>query len=248
MKRCSRGDDCVHPDGPELPETSEFFYPLRRGKSELSGRCKECDKHSKRLCDKRHREQRRQQSRARYAANPEKERARNREWWAENGDKRNQTRQTVNREHRLMVAREYSHRNRERRSLLSREYYRANRESVLSQGRKWYENNKEQRRATVKAWLDRNPHKTTEYSRAYRARKAGAVGSYTPDDVERQYRMQNGKCWWCGKTVGQKYHVDHIVPLARGGSNKPNNICISCPRCNLSKQDKLPQEWAGRLF
>jgi len=147
-----------------------------------------------------------------------------------------------------MVAREYSHRNRERRSLLSREYYRANRESVLSQGRKWYENNKEQRRATVKAWLDRNPHKTTEYSRAYRARKAGAVGSYTPDDVERQYRMQNGKCWWCGKTVGQKYHVDHIVPLARGGSNKPNNICISCPRCNLSKQDKLPQEWAGRLF
>lgn len=59
---------------------------------------------------------------------------------------------------------------------------------------------------------------------------------------------QNGKCWWCGKDVGDTYHVDHLIPLARGGTNKPNNIVIACPFCNQSKHDKLPHEWCGRLF
>jgi 5-methylcytosine-specific restriction endonuclease McrA len=43
--------------------------------------------------------------------------------------------------------------------------------------------------------------------------------------------------------VGDKYHVDHVVPLSRGGSDGPENIVISCPRCNCSKSSKLPEEW-----
>lgn len=81
-----------------------------------------------------------------------------------------------------------------------------------------------------------------------RARVRGASGDgYSPEDVQNQYKHQKGKCYWCKKKVGQNYHVDHVVPLAKGGDNDKWNIVISCPECNLSKQDKLPHEWTNRL-
>jgi hypothetical protein len=35
-------------------------------------------------------------------------------------------------------------------------------------------------------------------------------------------------------------HVDHIIPLARGGTNDITNFQALCPKCNLSKGVKLP--------
>lgn len=81
-----------------------------------------------------------------------------------------------------------------------------------------------------------------------RARELQAEGTHTADDVALQMKSQRSKCWWCGIAVGDTYHVDHVRPLARGGSNGPENIVISCPHCNLSKGAKLPQEWNGRLL
>jgi 5-methylcytosine-specific restriction endonuclease McrA len=68
--------------------------------------------------------------------------------------------------------------------------------------------------------------------------------------VQEQYKNQCGKCYYCHIKVGQTYHVDHIIPLSKGGSNGPENLVISCPRCNHRKQDKLPHEWpeGGRLM
>jgi 5-methylcytosine-specific restriction endonuclease McrA len=74
-------------------------------------------------------------------------------------------------------------------------------------------------------------------------------GSVTANDIELQFKSQNGRCWHCGKKISSdNYHLDHLVPLARGGKHDPRNIVISCPHCNLSKGAKLPQEWNGRLF
>jgi len=81
------------------------------------------------------------------------------------------------------------------------------------------------------------------------AHRKGAQGKYTPNDIEKQFNAQKGKCYWCNRKL-TKYHVDHIIPLVRGGSNWPDNIVIACPSCNTSKGDKLPHEWikGGRLL
>lgn len=82
---------------------------------------------------------------------------------------------------------------------------------------------------------------------AYRARLARAEGSVSADDIRRRYEAQQGRCHWCGVKLDD-YHVDHVIPLSKGGADSPANICVSCPRCNLSKNDKLPHDFIGRLF
>ena len=47
------------------------------------------------------------------------------------------------------------------------------------------------------------------------------------------YDMQEGLCAYCSKKL-DNYHVDHIYPLAAGGTNDISNLAISCPTCNLT--------------
>lgn len=63
-------------------------------------------------------------------------------------------------------------------------------------------------------------------------------------------KQQRGKCYWCGALLDSSYHLDHVIPISRGGTNDPSNLVLACPPCNLSKSDKLPHEWAksGRLL
>lgn len=38
------------------------------------------------------------------------------------------------------------------------------------------------------------------------------------------------------------YHVDHIIPLAKGGKHHEANLCYLPAKLNMQKQDKLPEE------
>jgi len=42
FRRCTRGEKCVHPDGPILPETKEFFTPRKNRKDHFQSWCKAC--------------------------------------------------------------------------------------------------------------------------------------------------------------------------------------------------------------
>jgi hypothetical protein len=52
------------------------------------------------------------------------------------------------------------------------------------------------------------------------------------------------RCYWCGGPMNP-VSIDHVVALARGGSHTPDNLVAACLRCNSSKREKLPQEWAA---
>jgi 5-methylcytosine-specific restriction endonuclease McrA len=74
-----------------------------------------------------------------------------------------------------------------------------------------------------------------------RARKLRAGGSFTSSDIEAIRTAQGNHCYLCGKTL-KKYHIDHFIPLSKGGTNDPGNLRLACPKCNQSKSDKHPFE------
>lgn len=76
---------------------------------------------------------------------------------------------------------------------------------------------------------------------------SGGGSLISSTDIPRMLELQKHRCWWCGKELTDDYHLDHRVPVSRGGTSDAGNICISCPTCNLKKGDRMPWEFNGRL-
>jgi hypothetical protein len=54
-------------------------------------------------------------------------------------------------------------------------------------------------------------------------------------------RRDNHACRYCGATApGVKLNVDHVIPQALGGSDKPTNLVTSCADCNAGKTSSMP--------
>lgn len=50
----------------------------------------------------------------------------------------------------------------------------------------------------------------------------------------------NARCEYCRAPqviTGASFHIDHIVPSARGGSDLAENLALSCITCNSHKSD-----------
>lgn len=52
------------------------------------------------------------------------------------------------------------------------------------------------------------------------------------------------KCAICGASAAQgaHLHVDHIVPIAKGGKTSRDNLRTLCERCNIGKSDKIENQ------
>lgn len=108
----------------------------------------------------------------------------------------------------------------------------------------WVEKNRERKKATARAWYAKNRKKLLPRLKASRARRR-ASGSINRHTVEALIRAQRGRCACCGVRAGNgaEYHLDHITPVSRGGTNARGNLQILCPACNLSKHAKDPIEF-----
>ena len=59
-----------------------------------------------------------------------------------------------------------------------------------------------------------------------------------------QTKLSLGICYYCGKkTPAKELTMDHIVPLARGGTSSKGNLAACCKECNNLKKTLLPIEW-----
>lgn len=144
------------------------------------------------------------------------------------------------------------------------QYYEENKDKIKKRSNKWRKNNLERKKVTNLLWQLNNPDKVKEGRKKYRNKvkndpqfrlkekarlhnRRNAPGSHTKEDLEKLFKQQNNCCYWCREEL-TSYHIDHIIPLSKGGSNNPGNLCISCPSCNLKKGAKMPYEFAGVLF
>jgi len=54
-------------------------------------------------------------------------------------------------------------------------------------------------------------------------------------------RRDNNTCRYCGETAPDvKITIDHVTPVALGGSDKPENLVAACKDCNAGKASVPP--------
>lgn len=82
-------------------------------------------------------------------------------------------------------------------------------------------------------------HKAIALSNQTASRQGGTGNTrHIPRDVrQRVWTRDGGKCVDCNATEYLEY--DHIIPVAKGGSNEETNVQILCRRCNLKKSDHI---------
>lgn len=175
-----------------------------------------------------------QRKREFYAENADAMRERSRRWSAENPDKRQQ----------------YAVDNAERISERMRQYYLANKEMRLESGRRYAAENVDKTRERHRRYQKDNREVVRANCRNRRARRRAAQGTHTAADIQALYCAQGGRCKVCDASfTSVKYHVDHIVALANGGSNWPENLQLLCYKCNISKGAKdFETWWLGRML
>lgn len=123
------------------------------------------------------------------------------------------------------VMRDSVERNRDKRRQAERERYRANPEAHV---------------AKVMAWRQKNREKCADTEARRRARIRCAPEIESIDRLE-IYDRDGGRCHICGKKVSARsFHLDHLVPISKGGTHTRANVRIAHAFCNQSRN-------AGRL-
>lgn len=89
----------------------------------------------------------------------------------------------------------------------------------------------------------------------YRARIRGAQ-RYEPVDPIAIFVRDRWRCYICGRKTDKALRgtldplapeLEHIIPIARGGTNTYDNVACACRACNHKKRDLLPEEMDGGL-
>lgn len=56
------------------------------------------------------------------------------------------------------------------------------------------------------------------------------------------------KCWYCGlEWPLQSYHLDHIIPKSKGGSDTIENRALACGWCNMAKSNMSKEAFISWL-
>lgn len=122
--------------------------------------------------------------------------------------------------------------------------YESEKDSVKAAVTEWRSVNREAHKAAVKRYRARNPDIKRAEKAKRRAKKREVGGTYTQADVKRLFDAQSGLCAYC-KTTLHRYEVDHVMPLALGGSNDAENIQLLCGPCNRKKGALHPEVFAA---
>ena len=202
------------------------FNKNKSKKDGLSSECKECIKIYKKEYRLKNAEKIKAGRKKYYEANKEKVLRDNSKWKQENREHHNKT---------------------------SRDYHHNNRNTILIRLKKYYQDNKEERNRKQLLWNKTPLGKISKRNTHYKRKMAILNGVSTVEIVE--YTKNIFNCYWCGckldKKIKNGFHLDHYIPLSKGGEHTLTNLVVSCPTCNLQKNAKDPYQFAqerGRLL
>ena len=90
---------------------------------------------------------------------------------------------------------------------------------------------------------DRNTNRS-ERRREAEYTKSGGV--YTPEDIAAIFEIQNGRCYFTNASLEwspRNWSVDHLAPVAKGGTSWPGNIALVLKNVNLEKHTRTKAQF-----
>jgi hypothetical protein len=110
-----------------------------------------------------------------------------------------------------------------------------NGEKKRAQNLKWRSANRDKDRECTRKWRKANPERVAAKNARQRARKV-ALMAPTCDHaaVSEQYRVAA----LAGALMGERFNVDHLTPLSRGGLHHHENLQVLPAVLNASKHTK----------
>ena len=105
--------------------------------------------------------------------------------------------------------------------------------------RQYRQANPEKTKQLFKEWSQANPAKARERGARRRARKANN-GIYLITSKEKK-RLYQSSCFYCGSN--KQIQIDHVIPIARGGTHSIGNLVAACAKCNNHKRARFVMEW-----
>lgn len=131
-------------------------------------------------------------------------------------------------------------------------YREANREQINERQREYQEANREQVRERARTYAHTRRAADPLWGRiqvgATRARKLGCEVITFNSEQLLAYWESTGiaidQCIYCG---GEFEHLDHKIPLGKGGPHSVDNLVPACAFCNISKHNKDHSEFATTI-
>lgn len=114
--------------------------------------------------------------------------------------------------------------------------YLINYESIREGQRVYREENQEADRESSRQWRKNNPQKVRDSSSKHKALRRGAPdGELVSRDLV--WERDQGICGVCNQRIGEGsiWHLDHIIPVSKGGRHIYTNVQATHPTCNLTK-------------
>lgn len=214
---------------------------VKSSKTGRRSRCKSCELEANRLYRAQNRDLVNAAKRAWAARNKDSKAESDRKYREANKDeiaKRNKLWRLENQEELKAKSAANRAKNKEQKALADKLWAAQNKDKVNASSRRWRQNNPERAREVAKQSRAKNPE--TQRNKTGRRRalvRSNGVFQVTKKEILALIRKG---CSYCGK---QALHIDHIIPISRGGRHSIGNLTGACASCNLSKGAKFITEW-----
>lgn len=127
-------------------------------------------------------------------------------------------------------------------AIYGKEYYINNKDKISAYYREHNIKHRESNSIKRKKYRQENPE-VAKNSKAKRRSLEKDNGKLSKGILTQLYQIQKGLCICCKEPLGDDYHLDHIMPLALGGTNTDDNVQLLKAKCNLQKSAKHPVDF-----
>lgn len=104
----------------------------------------------------------------------------------------------------------------------------------------WLQARRKKSNAYMRSGIGKLKRINEEAKRRAKKRGVNSDGKACGELIKKWKAATEFECFYCREVFEiKRLHVDHFIPLAKGGPHVPDNLRKSCAGCNLAKGAKL---------